>query len=292
MIDPHELPDEAWENSVQVPLSDPPEHVATIRVMDGSLSKDQVRAYIGMMSKAEGPVKVEIVFGTKLPPPLFVTVPEAAASLRVSEEHLLSLISLGWLKPIRYADERQRGARPVAKDALLNETWKGFERRVIWAELVALAEWIREEGIVPTFEPPPKMRRWKTRVRVEEDGFTRRSYRLSVTGLVKQLMSAAVDEDGEPLWLSINTIQDMVLKHQVDAGHASYVKRATVASGVHFAMGKGLVERRNVERSEATQYELTQLGQRGPTALYRWIPEDVRLAASWMKPPASLTGED
>lgn len=283
-----DIPTEAWENSVTFPLAEEPEHTATIRVESKLYSRASLYSMLKMVSAAAVPVKVEYVFGCAVPPPIFVTVEDAAQCLAVPVKHVKSLILHGWLSPVHHQDHQRRTGKELTR-ALETDQWPGWELRIIWTELVALAEWCKRNRHIPTYDPPPDMRRW-IGGHVEKGSYKVNKNR---AGLTRQILRDAREADGSQGWVSLRTLHQMVQEIDPDAPYA------TVQNAVVLAKKKGYCRSREYRRADDPRMVMhdgerrhkvadDRFGDRGRAVLYQWIPEDERRERSWEKPLGTL----
>ena len=279
----------AWENAVDIPLSDPPEHVVTLRVAREVLGRRELYQIMHMVSGTAVPPTVQVVFtGASLPPPLLVTIGEAAEALSVSRKHVESLIVNGWLSPIRYAESGGRKPRAEWKKALASGHWPGWDYRILWTELVAMLSHAKETEHIPTDTPPPHLDKWhrKEGTVVTEDGRRIKTvkYHMNITDRAQEILrDDTKDETGAYRWVTVNQLQDM-LNAWITTGR--FVPYPTVRNALWKAHEKGWIEKRRLDRSKVPEELLKSMPSRGPLVQYRWIPEDVRREESFEQPPA------
>lgn len=275
----------AWENSVELPLSDPPEHVATIRIAAELATRKTLYQVMAMVANTAVPTTVQFVFtGQTLPPPLLVTIGEAARALSITQTHLKKMITAGWLTPIYHAEHDQ--PRVPWRKGLAEKSWPGWDYRIEWADLVGLMEKIKKNQHIPTDEPRPRIHRYKRieRTFTDDEGTKKlpATYSMDITARTQQMLRDETrDENGEPAWVTVNEVQDAMNAWLRDGRFVPY---NTVRNALWIAYKNGWVEKETLTRDGMTDAERERYGKRGPAVRWRWIPEERRREQSMEKP--------
>lgn len=258
---------DAWENLLEIPLADPPEHVATIRVAREVVGRRELYQVMRLVSQTAVPTTVQFVFtGAALTPPILVTVGDAAQALSISKAHMLRLIEAGWVTPIRHGEPDTTKPRKAWRQALTEGHWPGWDYRIFYSELVALAEYIKRNEHIPTDEPPPRLRRYhkhQKRVETEDGTLAVTKYTPNITDAVYKLL-----RDDLPAGASSNELQDRI-NNWVTTG---FVPHATIRNALTMGHKRGWINRERLDRSGMTDEERKRYGERGAAVLWSWVP--------------------
>lgn len=235
--DDDDLIEQANNNEVTFPVANTGygEHTATMRILREVDSLDLLRETLKGVALSTSPhVTVEVVFGSTVPPPLLVTVEQAANSLATTPAHVEQLIEYGWLTEISRRLNHRRPGR-----------WSGWQTRILWSELVELVDWAREHQELPFYQAPePKV---NNTPKVKNERY----------GEISTVTRKVLRDHGD--WILLGDLHRLV-DEQIDWCEVSY---KTVQAAMGPCVRSGVVERRDAPRERGVR---VHVGHE-----YRWV---------------------
>lgn len=248
-------------NEVTFPVADTGwgEATATLRVSQDVESAEILRDTLKWVAQSISPhVTVEVIFGSKTPPPILVTLDQVAECLMVPRGYVKDLVKFGWLTPVHFRasdDPNVRAAR--AEQALLSGKWSGWDVRFLWSELVELEGWCREHQHLPSYAAPLRQR-----IQVPGKPAYGNIPRTSVAAVTRRVLREAKKDDGTPAYVATKDIH----KRVQEIMHWKLISYKTVESALLHAH-----KRRHVRR---ITYKADYRNKRG--AAWRWLPDNER----------------
>jgi hypothetical protein len=234
----------------------------TIRA--GEMDSEVLISACQYLSRSRVPLTVNFNFDT--PPPMFVTVTQAARILSVGNQRIESMIRTGWLRAVHYSgDEDTAKSEPPkrlkADLAVAQETgdWQGWLKRIPYDDLLAVRDYTLKHDHLPS-----------TKVN-KPGGFAGRpkrdsKKRIKVSEIAYQVVREAVDEEGRHQWMTLSDIHAAVEEIIHERRPSQRVVLQTVQSAI---VGTGVKKDKFIVRRKVKGWKRSTNSQME----YRWVAD-------------------